>query len=219
MSRTPRIIDVSVPLRTGMPCWPDSGGVRLTRVMRLEAGDPANVTRLDGDIHCGTHVEAPLHMLRDGAGLEALPLERFIGPAIVVHLPAAEAVDAWALERAEIPAGTERLLLRTRNSDRRDLDAERFRDDYVGLTLDGARWVVASGIRLVGADYLSVQRFGDDPETHRVLMRAGVAIVEGLRLVDVPPGAYQLVCLPLNLAGAEGAPARAVLIPLSPEGS
>ncbi len=91
---------------------------------------------------------------------------------------------------------------------------EGFREDFVGLTLEGASWIAGRGLRLVGTDYLSIQRFGDDPETHRVLMRAGVAILEGLDLSAVEPGEYRLTCLPLRLYGSEAAPARAILEPL-----
>ena len=131
----------------------------------------------------------------------------------MIDLRDVDAVGPDELTGAGIPEGTERLLVRTRNSGLLQ-PGEDFREDFVGLTLEGASWIAGRGLRLVGTDYLSIQRFGDDPETHRVLMRAGVAILEGLDLSVVEPGEYRLTCLPLRLYGSEAAPARAILEPL-----
>lgn len=103
------------------------------------------------------------------------------------------------------------MLLRTRNSEGWRRGERDFRTDFVALTVDAARWIAARGLRLIGVDYLSVQIFRGDPQTHIALLQAGIVIVEGLNLAEVAPGSYELICLPLKLAGAEGAPARAVL--------
>ena len=110
-----------------------------------------------------------------------------------------------------LPNGTTRLLLHTRNSELWERGVTEFRKDFVALTSDAAQWLVDQGIRLIGVDYLSVHRYGDGPLTHQILLRAGIIIVEGLNLTDVAPGKYELICLPLRLDGADGAPARAVL--------
>jgi arylformamidase len=178
--------------------------------MDLEAGDPVTVTHLAVDVHAGTHVDAPAHYLRGGATVESLPLEALIGPAWVADFPGADAIDAAALAAARIPEGTRRLLLRTRNSGLWGR-GEHFHPDFVALTLDAARWIVDRGILLVGNDYLSVQRYWDGPETHMVLLRQGVVLLEGIDLARVEPGSWELICLPLLLPGADGAPARAVL--------
>jgi len=204
-------IDISVRLVEGMPVWPDSVGIEVSRSRSFAAGDGVNVSRIDMDVHCGTHVEGPLHFLDGGAPLEAFPLEVFVGPAFVAHLPDAEVIGPPELERAAIPAGVQRLLLRTRNSGNWQAEDQSFRTDYTALSSDGAAWIVGRGIRLVGSDYLSVQRYDDGPETHRILMRGGVVILEGLNLSGVAPGQYRLTCLPLWLGGAEAAPARAIL--------
>lgn len=185
--------------------------MRSHRPRTIAAGNPANETTLEMDVHCGTHVEAPLHCIDGAEPIGTFGLDVFVGRAWVEHLPTAEAIGPDEL--AGVPVGIERLLLRTRNSDRWPT-ADRFREDYVALTLEGARWIAERGIRLVGVDYLSVQRWGDDPETHRVLMRAGVAILEGLDLGQAPAGEYRLTCLPLRLETTEAAPARAILEPL-----
>jgi arylformamidase len=205
------ILDISIPLRPQMPTWPGSVGVRLTPISRLSAGDPANVSRLKCDVHVGTHVDAPWHFLEDGHGVEQLPLDILIGPAVVAHLPGVKAVAASDLASLALPPDTRRLLLRTRNSELWAANETRFRKDYVALTAEAARWVVDQGIRLIGVDYLSVQRYDDSPLTHHILLRAGVVVLEGVNLADVEPGVYELLCLPIRLVGADGAPARAVL--------
>ena len=194
-----------------MPVWPGSGGFRLTRTSRLETGDEANVSRLGRDVHVGTHVDAPWHYLDNGNTVEQLPLDTLIGPAIVAYLPEADPVTASGLAGLALPPDTERLLLRTLNSELWAAGVTDFREDYVALTVDAARWVVEQGIRLIGVDYLSVQRYDDGPLTHQILLRADLIVLEGLNLADVEPGSYELICLPLCLVGAEGAPARAVL--------
>ena len=207
------IIDISVPLHPEMPVWPGSVGIRLSRTMSLEAGDSSNVSRLDCDVHVGTHVDAPLHFIEDGSSVEQMPLKTLIGMVFVAYLPEeVDVITADDLAALSIPKGTQRLLLRTRNSLLWANGVNGFRTDYVALTADAARWMVEHGIRLVGVDYLSVQRYQDGSETHQILLGAGVVIVEGLNLADVVPGQYKLICLPLKLVGAEGAPARAVLV-------
>jgi arylformamidase len=194
-----------------MPTWPDSVGLRLVRTMSLEAGDKANVSRLDCDVHMGTHVDAPWHFLKDGFTVDAMSLDVLIGPAVVGYLPDASVLTPSELADLNLPSSTKRLLLRTRNSELWAAGVTEFRKDYVALSAAAARWVVDRGIRLVGIDYLSVQCYEDNPLTHKILMKAGVIIVEGLNLIDVQPGLYELICLPIRLVGADGAPVRAVL--------
>jgi arylformamidase len=205
------IIDISVPLKTDMPTWPDSVGLRLIRTMSLEEGDTANVSRLDCDVHMGTHVDAPWHFLKDGFTVDAMSLDVLIGPAVVGYLPEAGVITPSELASLNLPASTKRLLLRTRNSELWAAGVTEFRKDYVALSAEAARWIVDRGIRLVGIDYLSVQSYEDDPLTHQILMKAGIIIVEGLNLAGVQPGSYELICLPIRLVGADGAPVRAVL--------
>jgi arylformamidase len=197
-----------------MPTWPDSVGLRLVRTMSLEAGDKANVSRLDCDVHMGTHVDAPWHFLKDGFTVDAMSLDMLIGPAVVGYLPEASVITPSELADLNLPSSTKRLLLRTRNSELWAAGVTEFRKEYVALSADAARWVVDRGIQLVGIDYLSVQCYEDNPLTHKILMTAGVIIVEGLNLIDVQPGLYELICLPIRLVGADGAPVRAVLRPL-----
>jgi arylformamidase len=216
-----RVHDISLAIEPGLPTWPTSEGFRTRWAMRIDAGDSANVTVLEADVHTGTHVESALHFLADGAPLDATPIERFVGPAVVVAVEG-ETVTAEALARAlgAAHAGTAsaatRLLVKTANSARWAAGWGAFDTEYVALTHDAAAWVVEHGFELVGLDHLSIQRYGDDGETHRILMRAGVTILEGLNLAGVEPGEYTLVCAPIKLAGTEAAPARALLIDGAP---
>jgi arylformamidase len=158
-------------------------------------------------------VDAPLHFVEGGASVEQLSLDTLVGPSLVVGFgPDVDAITPAHLEALALPSRTERLLLKTRNSVLWDDPTHPFSSEYVALTSEAATWLVGRGVRLVGIDYLSIQRFEDaEPLTHRVLLEAGVIIVEGLNLSQVEPGPYHLACLPLKLVGSDGAPARAVL--------
>ena len=205
-------VDVTVPIRPGMAVFPGDPPLRIELAQAIASGASCNVTRLDMGAHTGTHVDAPVHFIEGGAGAEALPLEALIGPAWVVdgtHL--AGEIDEGALKGLGIPASESRLLFKTPNS---ALWArEGFSDDYIGLTDAAARALVARGIALVGADYLSIAPHGKAAPTHHAFLKAGVVILEGIDLREIEPGPYDLVCLPLRIMGCDGAPARALLHP------
>jgi arylformamidase len=165
------------------------------------------------NVHSGTHIDAPYHFLPDGKPFPSVPLDSLIGEVHVFHSPVPDCIDVRDLESLCIPSHAERVLFRTRNSSLWQEDRPQFHPDYVALTPAAADWVAARGIKLVGIDYLSIQRYSDPtPRTHLALLSAGVVILEGLNLHDVLPGAYLLVCLPLKTGTKDGAPARAVLI-------
>jgi arylformamidase len=201
------IIDVSVPIREGMPIYDGNPSIHLSRATSIEDGADVNVSRLDLGVHTGTHVDAAVHFLPDGAGAEELPLDALIGPAVVVDATTLTGpIDASSLGSLDLPEGLIRLLLKTPNSEL--WSSDEFTRNFIRLTGDGARFLVERGVRLVGIDYLSV----GDQEAHRELLGAGVVAVEGLDLRGVDPGPYTLVCLPLRLVGSDGAPARAILL-------
>ncbi len=213
------LIDISVPLHSGIPVWPGSTGYLLTQTSCLENGDASMNSMLDMDVHVGTHVDAPCHFIPGAASSEALPLEALIGPARVALVEDAEVVTPELLSGLGLEPNVERLLLKTRNSELWEKGESEFRSDFVALTADAARWLVDRGIVLIGIDYLSVQRFGDPPLTHEILLRSGMVVLEGLNLAGAEPGRYELICLPLRLMGSDGAPARAVLRPLASRAS
>jgi arylformamidase len=204
-------IDVTLPLRPEMPFWPDSAGLHISPVKRMASGGVCNLSSLTIDLHAGTHVDAPWHYVDEGTTTEYLSIDTMLGPCYLVHLPNVTEVTAADLQAADIPAGTTRLLLRTSNSQLWKAGVPQFRKDFVGLPADGARWLVEHKISLIGVDYLSVGPFGRGIETHKIVLGAGMVVVEGLYLADVEPGHYELICLPIRLVGAEGAPARVLL--------
>jgi arylformamidase len=198
------IHDVSVPVQPGMVVYPGDPTVSLTRVQSLAAGDIANISLLELGVHTGTHVDAPLHFFDGAEAVEGLDLGTLVGPAQVLEVPGNGDVDAAAHEGLD--QGVDRVLFKTRNSEAWARDE--FYEGFATIAPDAAERLVAAGIRLVGIDYLSV----GSPETHRTLLGAGVVAIEGLDLRAIAPGTYTLVCLPLKLVGADGAPARVVLI-------
>ncbi|HLF37430.1 MAG TPA: cyclase family protein [Anaerolineales bacterium] len=207
-----RIYDVSVGISPEIPVWPGDAPVRLERTQSMDDGAHANVSRFEAGVHVGTHVDAPLHFIRGGRSVDSIPLKSLIGRAYVVELKRAEVLNASTLEGAGIPPRTRRLLFKTRNSEFWTKGERRFRRDFVAVDPSGAEWMVRKGVRLVGVDYLSVAPFGDSVPTHRILLEAGVVVVEGLNLAAVPKGRYTIYCLPLKLIGSDGAPARVILV-------
>jgi arylformamidase len=200
------IIDITVPIRPGMIVYEGDPEVHLERALSITEGATANVSRLDFGIHTGTHVDAPVHFIEGAAGAEALPLDVLIGDAYVVDATGVQGVlDEATMEELDFPENAERLIFKTPNSRLWDLDE--FSHDFVRLTGGGARYLLGRAVRLVGIDYLSI----GDEEAHVELLRAGVVPLEGLDLRSVEPGPYRLVCLPLRIVGADGAPARVVL--------
>jgi arylformamidase len=213
-SRSAHILDISLPLAPDMPVSHRNPRFEVRPVMRRTAGDATDVSELRLGSHSGTHVDAPAHLLDHGASAEALELNALLGDAFVVDLRSvAGHIDGEALDRCDVPPRVERLLIRTRNSDARPAIPDEWWQDYIGLSSDGAGWVANRNLLLVGIDGPSIEPF-DTPgrPTHRLLLEAGVVILEGLDLAAVQPGRYRLACLPLRLVGLDGAPARAVLI-------
>jgi arylformamidase len=212
MSHSTPWLDVSIPLSSAMPHYPGDPAPDIKRVSLLEEGADANVTHLSVSAHAGTHVDAPVHFFSGRAGIDQLPLDATMGRARVVHLKGEGQVRADDL-RAHDPKPGERLLLRTRNSDRRWWELP-FQESFAGLTKDAAAFLAERRVGCVGVDYLSVAGFHEDsPGVHRTLLDAGIWIVEGLYLGEAVPGDYELLCLPLRVTGADGAPARALLRP------
>ncbi|MBC7231436.1 MAG: cyclase family protein [Actinobacteria bacterium] len=203
-------IDVTAAIYSGMPHWPGDEEVAIERTQDLERGDPYNLSRASLGLHAGTHVDAPLHFLPRGAGVDDIALRNLVGPARVLEIMGTRAIGRAELEAHRIEE-SERILLKTDNSTRA-WEREPFREDYASLTLEAALFLAERRTLLAGIDYLSIAPPGKEAaEVHRVLLGAGVVILEGLVLSGVAPGVYELVCLPLRVARGDGAPARAIL--------
>ena len=206
-------IDISVPIRNEMTVFEGNPQVSLQLQQALAAGDEANVSVLSLGVHTGTHVDSPYHFFNEGSASETLSLEVLIGKAAVIDASSVDGhIDVAALESVPLPDDCRRLLVKTRNSALWAVQG--FARDFQGLTVDAAAYLVARGVSLVGWDYLSIGPFADAVGTHKTLLAAGVVILEGINLESVEAGIYNLVCLPLRLEGSDGAPARALLLPL-----
>jgi len=205
-----RVIDISVPNVPGMHVYPGDPVPATAPVRRIARGDVCNLTLLTMGSHTGTHVDAPYHFLADGPRLGDVALDRMVGEALVADLRGRAAIDGAALADVALRPG-DILLCRTDNSER--WASPEFRRDFTYVTADGADALVARGVRALGMDYLSIERFGsEDFPVHRRLLGAGIFVIEGLDLRAVDPGRYTLVCLPLKFPDLDGAPARAVLL-------
>jgi arylformamidase len=206
-----RIYDISVPIRTGGLVYPGNPEIDVSLQQAVAKGAGANVSFVRFGSHTGTHADAARHFFDDGQTVDNIPLDRLIGPALLLAFPDdLRAVGAADLKKHDMKGET-RILLRTRNSAL--LSQREFAKDYTYLTPDGAQYLVDNGVELVGIDYLSIEQFhSGHHKTHRTLLGESVVILEGLDLSVPPAGKYQLICLPLRIEGCDGAPARAVLV-------
>ncbi|SRR5579884_893986 len=203
-------MDVSVPLTSGMAHWPGEPAPNFDLISDMQNGAEANVTFCRMVVHTGTHMDAPYHFLVDGKGIDSFPLDYGIGRARVIEASNVDVVTRKELEGKGIQPG-ERVLIKTRNSKLQWAPLD-FHENYVGIDSSAAQFLVDNRVPLVGVDYLSIGVYqGDNPETHKILLGAGVWILEGLALGSVNEGLYELICLPLRITGCDGSPARAVL--------
>ena len=204
-----RLIDVSVPLDAQLPTYPHNTPFSLEPIKRIARGDSSNVSTLHMSAHTGTHVDAPRHFFDQGAGTESLALELLIGRARVIEIDSRAGIAAEDLAPLDLSDDI-RVLIKTHNS--RLWGSPEFQQDYVGVTDSGAKYLVEHGIKVVGVDYLSVEKFHNPgAPAHHVLLGAGTIVIEGLNLREVDPGVYEMFCLPLRVVGSDGAPARVVL--------
>ncbi len=209
-----KIYDLSLTLTPGMTTYNGEPGPTISPIADMSKGDAANVSLLSMGSHTGTHTDAPIHFIPGGTGVDSIALEVLIGPATVLDMSAVEgAITAAHLEAAELPPDAVRVLFKTSNSRYWNDLSGTFHRDFVYLAPDACRWLVDMGVRLVGIDYLSVEQFGSaDHATHRTLLGAGVAIIEGLDLREPSAGHYLLVAMPLKLKDGDGAPSRVALL-------
>jgi arylformamidase len=203
-------IDISVPLHSGMVHWPGDPSPQMERVLDMNRGDICNVRALSMSAHTGTHMDAPLHFLNHAPSIDQMPIDATIGRARLIEIEDEKVITAAELDRHEIQFG-ERVLFKTVNSIR-CWQSTGFHEQFVHVSAEAARLLAARQVQTIGIDYLSIGAYeGDGVETHKILLGAGIWIVEGLNLSGLSPGEYDLVCLPLRILNGDGAPARAVV--------
>jgi arylformamidase len=203
-------LDVTVPVHPGMVRWPGDPIVKVSRRLDMARGDDINLSMISMGAHTGTHIDAPGHFLRFGKSIDQMPFSAMVGPARVIEIRDPESIKVVELATHRIRRG-ERILFRTRNS-RRCWRAKHFVKDYVHISREGARFLAARQVAIIGVDYLSVGGFKEEGhEVHLTLLGAGVWLIEGLDLSRVRSGRYDLIALPLKMKGADGAPARVLL--------
>jgi len=210
-----KIHDVSLVLRPDMVTWPGEPAPRIEPLRRIARGDSANVSLVTLADHTGTHVDPPVHFIEGANTVDRLPVEALVGRCRVVEFAGTGHVSGRWLEDARLPPGIERILFKTRNSERWADPTAQFTRDFTAIDASAARWCVERGMRLVGVDYLSVEPQGPEKQgypVHNTLLRANIVIIEGLDLRAVTPGDYELICAPLKLERGDGAPARVFLI-------
>jgi arylformamidase len=207
-----KFYDISLTISNDMPIWPGDPIVKLRRVRDMAKGDPVTLSQLNLGAHVGTHVDAPMHFIQGGNGVDTLNLDVMIGMCEVRRVPdEIRSITAEVLESLHIPFGAIRLLLRTSNSDIWARGENKFQKNFVAIDPSGAQWLVDRGVMLIGIDYLSIAPFKNGAPTHNILLGAGVILIEGLNLSQIEPGEYFLYCLPLKLKDTDGAPARVLL--------
>ena len=206
-------IDASVRLDpAATPVYEGDAGMRFDFVKDMRKGDFVTGSVYSLGAHSGTHIDAPMHFIRDGAPIDSVSLERLIGPARVIEIAdSVKAIDAAELQRHDWK-GSPRILFRTKSSNGGWLTSPTFHRDFTYIAPDAAQLLADANVRLVGIDYLSAEQFAAPaPRTHQILLGKGIPIVEGLSLVNVRAGDYDLIVLPIKVGGHEAAPARAVL--------
>jgi arylformamidase len=193
--------------------WPDNPPVRVEKTMDMERGDAATVSKISFGVHTATHMDAPVHFKPGTASIDEVAVEAGVGPARVIAIRDPVQITVSELEPYAIAAG-ERILFKTANSPRA-WRANGFAEDAVYISVEAARWLAARKVLTVGIDYLSVGGFAAENgvEVHEPLLAAGITIIEGLDLTDVPAGPCDLMCLPIKIIGGDGAPARAFVRP------
>jgi len=203
------LYDISQTLDETIAVWPGDQKFRRRWSMRIDRGDSCNVSSITMSAHTGTHMDAPCHFDDAGLDIARVPLDACIGTARVVCLPAGYTSVSPAFLQSLSWDGVERILFRTGAS---EVEESRFVRDIPFLPEDAAAFLAGRSLRLVGTDAPSVDEYGSKTlRSHKLLLAGGIVILEGLRLAGVPPGNYELICLPLKIAGLDGSPVRAVL--------
>ena len=204
-------IDVSLTLKSNMVHWPGDPPFSIEHVREMDKGDTVNLSKITMGAHSGTHVDAPVHFIKGAKGVDRIAIDSLIGPARIIEIADADTIKEKELAGHGIMKG-ERILLRTRNSVNKILYKDTFTEDFVHMEKDAAEFLVACGIKTIGVDYLSVGGYKKNgPDVHKMLLGAGILIIEGLDFTEALPGLYDMICLPMKILDSDGAPARVIL--------
>jgi arylformamidase len=210
-----KIYDISIPITTDMPVWPEDPRVTLRQVSSIEKGDDVNISQIRMSVHTGTHIDAPRHFIPNGKTIDQIPLAKLTGEALVIEIdegfPVITEPVLMAHSQFNDLLKTKKVLFKTSNSKLWGVIGKGFDPHYVGIDASGAQLLAGLDLDLIGVDYLSVAPFDDTDRPHRILLSKEIVLLEGINLTEIPPGRYDLYCLPLNIFGCEGAPARAIL--------
>lgn len=203
---TRRIWDISQVLRPGLPVWPGDTQFAFERTWLMENGSPVNVGRMTMSTHSGTHGDAPLHYSATAADIASVDLDPYLGECLVVDARGARgAVEIGDLPH---PGGADRVLLRTFEA----FPHDRWDSGFTAIAPETIRWLAAQGVRLIGTDAPSVDpQDSKTMDAHKAVLAADMRILEGLVLDAVPPGRYELIALPLKIAGGDAGLTRAIL--------
>ena len=205
-------IDVSFPYYEGMAIYPGNPGYQRKVVQDVLRGDSATVSQFTMGTHTGTHIDAPLHAFKNGKSVDQIPLERMNGRARLLDLRGMNEITVERL-RTENLCENDIVLLKTDNTER--FQGAHVLSDYTTLTYNAAEYLVDIGIKMVGIDYMTIERPRgkriDGKSIHRTLLGADIVIAEGLNLQSVNEDVYEMICLPMYLQGADGAPARVMV--------
>jgi arylformamidase len=203
-------IDISVPLSNGMAYWPTDPEVQIKRIHDMKDGDQDNLTHISMCAHSGTHMDAPCHFRKSAKTIDKMPLTAAIGKARVIEITDKEFITVEEIRPYRIRKG-ERILFKTKNS-RSRWDNKPFMKKSVHLSTEAATFLVERGVQTIGIDYLSIGGYnGNVIEVHNTILKAGIWVIEGINLYKILPGNYELICLPIKISGADGAPSRALL--------
>lgn len=208
-----KIIDISILIndKNKTPTWPGGNDLKIKSILNIKE-NICNETSIEMSSHIGTHIDAPFHFIAKGQLVDQFNLDIFIGTVFVAYLPKVKNITSFDLEKLKIPVGIKRILFKTENSLLWKKKISKFTKKYVGITSDGAIWLSKHNFKLIGVDYLSVAKFTETAEVHKILLSKKIVLLESIDLSKVKSGIYELVCLPLKISGLEASPTRAVLI-------
>ena len=206
-------MDISVPLSDDMLHWPEDPPIEIKRVIDMKNGDEYNLTHVSMAVHTGTHMDAPCHFRRSGISIDKMPLTASVGKARVIEITDNEFINVEEIRPHRIRKG-ERILFKTKNSKRKWINKP-FNKKFVHLSIETAKYLSERKVQTIGIDYLSIGGYeGNVIEVHDIILKAGIWVIEGLDLSKIEPGNYNLICLPIKIAGSDGAPARALVSPI-----